>query len=110
VYIRDDGEVRYNFTAPKQVLEIFRAVCQGQAEPHARLCELFDEETAHGQDMRRYSSLLDKAVAAIAAQFGCKNAGNLFAGRGGKLLSSQNAIKATADFDLITWLVIKHEQ
>jgi len=99
--------VRYNFTAPKQMLEIFRAVCQGQTEPHAKLCELFDKETAHGQDMSRYSNLLDKAVAAIAAQFGRKNAGNLFAGRGGKLLGNQNAIKATSDFDLITWLVIK---
>ncbi|MCP5451980.1 MAG: DEAD/DEAH box helicase family protein [Gammaproteobacteria bacterium] len=107
VYIRDDGEVRYNFTAPKQVLEIFRAVCQGQTEPHAKLCELFDQETTHGQNMSRYSGLLDKAVAAIAMQFGRKNAGNLFTGRGGKLLSSQNAIKATTDFDLITWLVIK---
>ena len=57
--------------------------------------------------MSRYSDLLDKAVAAIAMQFGRKNAGNLFTGRGGKLLSSQNAIKATTDFDLITWLVIK---
>ena len=110
VYIRDDGEVRYNFTAPKQVLEIFRAVCQGKTEPHAKLCERFDTETAHGQDMCQYSGLLDKAVAAIAAQFGRKNAGNLFTGRGGKLLGSQSAIKTTTDFDLITWLVIKHEQ
>ncbi|MFY7906396.1 MAG: hypothetical protein ACOVO0_09680, partial [Burkholderiaceae bacterium] len=110
VYIRDDGEVRYNFTAPKQVLEIFRAVCQGQTEPHAKLCELFDEETNHGQEMNRYSSLLDKAVSAIAAQFGHKNASNLFTGRRGKLLSSQDAIKNTTDFDLITWLVIKDSQ
>jgi len=110
VYIRDDGEVRYNFTAPKQILEIFRAVCQGQTEPYAKLCELFDSETAHGQDMHRYSNLLDKAVASITAQFARKNAGNLFTGRGGKLLSSQYTIKTTTDFDLITWLVIKHEQ
>jgi superfamily II DNA or RNA helicase len=107
VYIRDDGEVRYNFTTPKQVLEIFRAVCQGQTEPHARLCELFDEETAHGQDMRCYSGLLDKAVAAIAAQFGRKNAGNLFTGRGGKLTDATRQVKSATDFDLITWLVIK---
>lgn len=110
VYIRDDGEVRYNFTAPKQVLEIFRAACQGQTEPHARLCEVFDEETGHGQDMSHYSDLLDKAVAAIATQFGRKNAGNLFTGRGGKLLVNQNAIKPNTDFDLITWLVIKNVQ
>ncbi len=110
VYVRDDGEVRYNFTAPKQVLEIFRAVCQGQIEPHARLCELFDEETANGRDMSRYSDLLDKAVTAIAAQFGRKNAGNLFTGRGGKLLDSQNAVKSATDFELITWLIIKDAQ
>ncbi|MCC7067236.1 MAG: DEAD/DEAH box helicase family protein [Burkholderiales bacterium] len=107
VYIRDDGEVRYNFTAPKQILEVFRAVCQGQTAPHAKLCKLFDEETAHGQDMSRYSGLLDKAVAAIAAQFGRKNAGNLFSGRGGKLADAAKQIKQTNDFDLITWLVIK---
>ena len=107
VYIRDNGEVRYNFTAPKQVLEIFRAVCQGQSEPHAKLCELFDMETGNGQDMSRYSGLLEKAVAAIAAQFGRKNAGNLFSGRGGKLLDANQTVKATTDFDLITWLVIK---
>ena len=108
VYIRDDGEVRYNFTAPKQVLDVFRAVSQGRSEPHAKLCALFDEETSHGQDMSRYSALLEKAVNAIAAQFSRKNAGNLFSGRGGKLLSNQSAIKATTDFDLITWLVIKN--
>lgn len=110
VYIRNDGEVRYNFTSPKQVLEIFRAVSQGKTEPYVDLCELFDTQTQHGEDMSQYSGLLDKAVSAIAAQFGRKSVGNLFAGRGGKLVSSQTAIKATTDFDLITWLVIKNEQ
>lgn len=107
VYIRDDGEVRYNFTAPKQILELFRAVCQGKTEPHAKLCELFDEETGYGQNMARYSELLDKAVAAIAAQFERKNAGNLFSGRGGKLTEASKQIRHASDFDLITWLVIK---
>ena len=107
VYIRDDGEVRYNFTSPKQVLEIFRAVSQGKTEPYAQLCELFDAETKDGEDMSQYSSLLDRAVAAIAAQFGRKNAGNLFAGRGGKLTDASKQVKHAADFELITWLVIK---
>lgn len=107
IYIRDDGEIRYNFTAPKQILEIFRGVCQGQETVHAQLCEIFDNETNHGQNMEQYSKLLEKAVAAISTQFDRKNAGNLFNGRGGKLLSSQNGIKSTTDFDLITWLIIK---
>ena len=107
VYIRDDGEVRYNFTSPKQILEIFRTLTQGQTEPYTELCEIFDAQTRHGEDMSHYNHLLNKAVSAIAAQFGRKNVGNLFTGRSGKLLSSQSAIKNTTDFDLITWLVIK---
>ncbi|TXH26952.1 MAG: ATP-dependent helicase [Elusimicrobia bacterium] len=110
VYIRDDGEVRYNFTSPKQVLEIFRAVAQGKTEPYAELCELFDAQTKHGEDMSQYSVLLDKAVSAIAAQFGRKNAGSLLAGRSGRLLSAQVTVKSATDFDLISWLVIKNEQ
>ncbi|MBV2194593.1 MAG: DEAD/DEAH box helicase family protein [Azonexus sp.] len=107
VYIRDDGEVRYNFTSPKQILEIFRAVSQGKSEPYADLCEIFDDETKSGEEMSRYSTLLDKAVAAIATQFGKKSVGNLFAGRGGKLTDASKQVKHAADFDLITWLVIK---
>jgi len=107
VYIRDDGEVRYNFTSPKQILEIFRAVSQGKTEPYAELCEIFDAETKSGEDMSQYSDLLEKAVAAIATQFGRKNAGNLFAGRGGKLTDASKQVKHASDFDLITWLIIK---
>lgn len=107
VYMQADGAVRYNFTAPKQILEIFRALCQGQTAPYADLCKLFDTETSHGQDMAAYSALLDQAVTAIAEQFSRKNAANLFSGRGGKLIDSSKAVKATGGFDLITWLVIK---
>jgi hypothetical protein len=107
VYIQADGAVRYNFTAPKQVLEIFRALCQGKTTPYADLCKLFDAQTGHGQDMSAYSSLLDQVVAAIVAQFGRKNAANLFTGRGGKLMDAGKTVKSNNDFELITWLVIK---
>ncbi|WP_156876226.1 helicase-related protein [Rhodoferax antarcticus] len=107
VYIHADGVVRYNFAAPKQVLEIFRALCQGKTEPYADLCKLFDEQTRHGQDMSAYSALLDKTVAAIVAQFTRKNAANLFTGRGGKLMDATRAVKTNNDFELITWLVIQ---
>ncbi len=109
VYIREDDEVRYNFTAPKQILEIFRAVCRGHEAPYNKLCELFDEQTQNGEDMSHYSDLLSKAVDAIAAQFTRKAIGNLFSGRGGKLTDSTNQVKHRADFELITWLIIKRE-
>ena len=107
VYIQADGVVRYNFAAPKQVLELFRALCQGKTEPYADLCKLFDEQTRHGQDMSAYSALLDKTVAAIVSQFGRKNAANLFSGRGGKLMDTTAIVKNKTDFELVTWLVIK---
>ena len=107
LYIHADGAVRYNFAAPKQVLEIFRALCQGKTEPYADLCKLFDEQTRHGQDMSSYSALLDKTVAAIVAQFSRKNAANLFTSRGGKLMDAAKTVKSNNDFELITWLVIQ---
>ena len=110
VYIQADGAVRYNFTAPKQVLDIFRALCQGKTEPYTELCKLFDADTQHGQDMNAYSALLDKTVAAIVAQFTRKNAANLFTGRGGKLMDATRAVKNNSDFELITWLVIQPSQ
>ena len=110
VFVQADGNVRYNFTAPKQILEIFRALCQGKTEAYMQLCKLFDEQTSHGQDMSTYSALLDQAVAAIVTQFARKNAANLFTGRGGKLLDANKAVKNSSDFELITWLVIQPTQ
>lgn len=107
VYVQDDGAVRYNFTAPKQILEIFRALCQGQTAPYADLCKLFDAQTQHGQDMTAYGALLNKAVAAVVAQYANKNAANLFTSRGGKLMDATKTVKNNNDFELITWLVIK---
>ncbi|HRD87322.1 MAG TPA: helicase-related protein [Accumulibacter sp.] len=110
VYVRETGEVRYNFTAPKQVLEIFRALCQGKTEPYAKLCEVFDTQTNDGKDMQRYSALLDSAISAIASQSDKKNLGNLFAGRGGKLVDDTKLPKTATDFDLVTWLVIMESE
>jgi hypothetical protein len=49
----------------------------------------------------------DRAVTTFAAQFERKNAGNLFAGRGGRLTDAGKRVKSSGDFELITWLVIK---
>lgn len=107
VYIRDDGEVRFNFTSPKQILEIFRACCQEKSSPYQQLCELFDTETDTGKDMSKYNELLEKAVHAIIKQFERKNVANLFSGRGAKLIDTKNSLESMTDFELITWLVIK---
>ena len=110
VYIRDDGEVRYNFTAPKQILELFRLLCQGKTEPYSALCQLFNAETQHGADMNRYNGLIDQAVKVIVAQFGKKNFASLFTGKKAKLVRASHSVKSVDDFDLISWLVIKNNK
>jgi SNF2 family DNA or RNA helicase len=107
VYVNTDGSVRYHFTSPKQILEVWRALSLDKKTPYAALCDLFDDETRHGQEMSQYNALLIKAVAAIAKEFNQKNSGNLLVGRGGKLISAAQHIQSVTDFDLVTWLVIK---
>jgi hypothetical protein len=102
VYIRDNGEVRYNFTAPKQILELFRLLCQGKTEAYAALCQLFNAETQHGADMSHYSDLLEKAVKAMAAQFGKKNFASLFTSKQAKLVKASHSVKSADDFDFHT--------
>lgn len=69
VYVRDDGTVRYNYTNAKQILEIYRLLCQGRAAPYEQLCELFNTETKNGEDMYRFNEILQKAVIEVMHVF-----------------------------------------
>jgi virulence-associated protein VagC len=57
--------------------------------------------------LARSVAVIARLVTAIAAQFERKNAGNLFAGHGGKLTDTGKQVKSAGDFELITWFVIK---
>jgi hypothetical protein len=69
----------------------------GKTEAYQDLCRLFDKETKEGAEMEFYNNLLDQAVASIV------RFGNLFAGRGGKLLDTQQQIKESEDFETTPW-------
>jgi hypothetical protein len=107
VYIRDDGEVRFTFAQPKQILELYRALCAGQASPHEALCTLFDQDTANGEDLALYDDLLRKAIASIERTFRKRAASGLLSSRDAVLLPRDEQASAASEFDLITWLVIK---
>jgi hypothetical protein len=111
VYVRDDGEVRYNFTHAKQVLEMFRHLAADHAEPLDALCKLFNEETCEGANMAYYDGLVQKAVAEIKGRFSQRNLRQgLQGGREGKLVAQARQVENADSFDLITWLVIKGQQ
>ncbi|MCK5695084.1 MAG: Eco57I restriction-modification methylase domain-containing protein [Desulfobacula sp.] len=61
VYIRDDNTVRFNYTHPKQILEIFRLLSNGKDIPYEKLCDIFNSETDDGSNMVSYNKLLKTA-------------------------------------------------
>jgi SNF2 family DNA or RNA helicase len=107
VYVLDDGNVRFTFAQPKQILEIYRILCSGKSEPHAELCDLFDQQTNHGADMKFYDRLLRKAVDSVAVTFRRRAASGLQSGRSFVLPDEKEQVNENSDLDLITWLVVK---
>ena len=106
-YVQDGGVTKFGLGQPKQVLDLYRALCLGQTEPYEKLSAMFDKETARGSDMAAYSDLLRSAVDALLGQVDRKSLSGLFASRGGKLVEETAKAAGMSDFDLITWLVIK---
>lgn len=107
VYIRNDGTVRYNFTHPKQILDIYRLLCTGKSEPIQQLCDLFNEETNNGLDTSQYANLLKEAIKTITDTFRKKNLGMLTANRSANLIPQEKLADNANKFELITWLILK---
>lgn len=107
VYIREDGAVRFNYTNAKQILEIYRLMCQGHRAPFEELCDLFNQETNNGSSMGRYSELLTQAVTEISRVFKKRANQKLSTDRGALLIPNQDLIRETSSFELVTWLIIK---
>ncbi len=106
VYVRDDGNVRFSFAQPKQILEIMRQTCGGRTEPLEQLCALFDEETDHGAHMEKYSALLEKVRAAIVQTFRRRSAAALQQDRAAVLAPAARQLAEDSELELVTWLVI----
>lgn len=110
VYVRDDGNVRYTFAQPKQVLEMYRLLCAGKTQPYKDLCQLFNQHTSNGSSMSKETELLDKAVDSITRTFTNRVTRNLFkSGKGGITPLKQQQVTKTTDFELITWLIIEDD-
>lgn len=107
VYVRENKEVRLTFAQPKQILEIYQLLCAGCTVPYEELCNLFDRQTNNGFDMSLYNDLLKRAVDSIAGIYNKRLIGHLLSSRSAVLVEQAHQVKATTDFELITWLVIK---
>ena len=107
VYIREDGNVRFNYINAKQILEIYRLMCRGRNEPFEGLCELFNTETRQGEDMGQYTELLSQAISQISTVFKKKSNQKLTTDRGALLIPKSKQVSDMNNFELVTWLVIK---
>jgi SNF2 family DNA or RNA helicase len=106
VYIKDDGNVRYNFVNVKQILTMYQALCLGKTNALENFCRLFEQKTSNGTDMTTYNELLQKTVDAIAENFKKRDWKNLFTGRDARLVGEEAIKNDFQQFELITWLVI----
>lgn len=109
VYPLGNGVVRYTFAQPKQILEIYRLLCVEKTTPYEELCNLFDQETNNGSDMRHHSELLKEAVDSIAHTFRKRTVTGLLSGRSAVLPDASQQVSTTTEFELITWLIIKDD-
>lgn len=107
VYIQDDGSVRYNFTNARQILEIFRLLCQGRNKPYEKLCEIFDAETNNGENMGVYTNLLKKAATEIVHCFKKRGIHKLLTDRSALLIPKSKQASDMDSFELVTWLIVR---
>jgi ERCC4-related helicase len=110
-YVHDDGTVKYSYVSAKQILEVFRLLCQDKQQAYEPLCRLFDEETNGGQEMGRYSRLLRIVIQTNQQKVGKKVAAQVSANSNQFLIPEEETAEETESdpttgYELITWLVI----
>lgn len=107
VYIGMDGNVVINHLSPKDLLDRFRSLCKGKAEPDKDLCHIFNKETRDGADMSRYSKLLNQAVVSIVQTKEVSDMESFLTGAQTTLFTGRKV--EPDDFELIDFLVVRKE-
>jgi hypothetical protein len=107
VHVKDDGSVRLGFGQPRPILETYRALCLGHGEPFEALCNAFDDETGHGEKMDRYDGLIRAAVSSIGETSSTRTLAALAVSRGARVPDGGAQARASLDYDLITWLIVR---
>lgn len=107
VYISQTGEVITDHTEVKRLLDLVRGACKGQNQPVANVCQLFNQATEDGRNMRVYSDLLGKAIRSMMDVQEDKDLDSLFSG--GRTTALVNTIAGLDDFELIAFLVVQDQ-
>ena len=106
IYVRDDGDVRLGFTSAKRSLSLLRDLAAGHEAAFEDLCDLFDQHTKQGGDMRQYDALIQAGLRSIAQAFGRRAAAQLAEAGGLLPKASDQPTRDDSEYELVTWLAI----
>ena len=104
LYIGRDGHIVADHTEVKKILDLVRTACKGQQAPQYDICRQFNEETAEGRNMQRYSELLSQAIQSMIEIKEERDIDSLFSA--GRTTALVNTIAGLDDFELIAFLVV----
>ena len=103
-YVTDQGEVRYAYTQPKQILDLLKKHGLGQRHVQTAAVAQMNKTTRNGKDMSHYRHLLEQALASIIGASDEKGVESLFS-RGGTHIS-QESFQGMEDFEVISYMVV----
>lgn len=105
VYVKDNGEVMYNYMHNKKILDFYKKLCSENDLILRDLVEEFYEETSECRNMNKYSELLEKGIRDIIGKKEEQGIMSLFSSGGTNLAA--HTFKALEDFELVSFLIIK---
>lgn len=105
VYVKEDGDIHIKNTNPKKILDIYKSLCETKSQPLEDLVKQFNKETKNGNDMSKYTDLLEKAVFDIKGVVKQRGIQSLL--QMGQATLLENTVTGLNDFELISFLVVK---
>lgn len=101
IYIENDGNVKYTYSNTGQILNIYKSLTKDQKEVNKALINEFNNETNYGQNMSKYTKLLNLAIASLNDKNISNDFDDLFDMN--KISLNQNDF----EYELISFLIIK---
>lgn len=104
-YVSEDGEIIYNYTNIKKILDIYKSLCLGNDKVFKDLVETFNKETKYQKKMEKYNDLLKSVTDDILGKIEEDETISIFSlGDLNGLFKNSNQQN---EFEIISYLVIK---
>lgn len=104
-YVREDGEIIYNYSNVKKILDIYKSLCNGNREVLQDLVEEFNKETKNQKKMDKYENLLKDVTDDILGKIEEEDTLSIFSL--GDLNDMFSNSSQENEFEIISYLVIK---